>query len=250
VIGALALGLIAALWCSDAVAAPDGGTITGTIKLAPPNERGEVKRRGRGFTDRVTNPLKPPKMFNPLPHIVVVLEGGKAPPDDTAPGAAVKYRLIGEAFEIPLLPVLAGSSVDVHNDSPLERVFYSPDDDKAFDTAPVKTKQKRSLKKFGPAGRVIEVRAQDSAHISGTVVAFPHPYFSGVDDSGKFEIRGVPPGPWKIKIWYRTGWVKMPEVTVDVVGKKSVATTVELPAKLTSAPEPAEPTPGDETEGD
>jgi hypothetical protein len=229
----LILGLSASFGVGQAAGAPNGGTITGTVKLGTPTERGPAPRRGSGFTDRISNPLKPPKAFDPTPEIVVVLQGGVADPEDTTAGAAVKYRMIGETFEFPVLPVLTGTSVDVHNDSRFERTFFSADDETAFDS-PVAPKKKRSLKKFGPAGKVLEISVKDSPHITGTVVAFEHAYFSRVDDSGKFEIENVPQGPWKIKVWYRGGWVKMDDVTVDVVANKPVAATVTLPAKLTT----------------
>ncbi|MEN8197956.1 MAG: hypothetical protein ABFS30_15810 [Pseudomonadota bacterium] len=237
----MAFAVTAAFGAHEAAAAPNGGTITGTVKLAKPSERGATPRRGQGFTERISNPLKPPKAFNPLPNIVVVLSGGTPDPSDTKPGAVEKYRMIGESFSVPLLPVVAGTSVDIYNDSRFERDFYSDDDAITGALAPaVGAGKKRSLKKFNPSGKVVEVRVKGSPHIAGSVVAFEHAYFSRVDNSGKFEIKGVPAGAWKIKVWYRDGWVDMADVKVDVVANKPVAATVSLPAKLKqkAAPEP------------
>jgi hypothetical protein len=44
--------------------------------------------------------------------------------------------------------------------------------------------------------------------MKGYVFAFPHPYFAVSDKEGKFTIKGVPPGKYKLIVWHDgSGWV-------------------------------------------
>ncbi len=234
---AIAVGM--SLLPSIAIGAPDGGTVSGVIKLPSPSDRGEPPKRNSGFTERIANPLKPPKAFDPLPHIIVVLEGGVAADEDTKPsGRPAVYRLIGESFESPVMPVLAGSTVEIENEGKNSPRIYSPEDDKILDGESIGPRKKRAIKSFGPAYKVAELRDHDSAHLSGRLIAMPHTYFSRVKDDGKFEIEGVPAGAWKVKLWYSTGWLELPESSVVVVAKRSVDASITLPAKLTTAGHP------------
>jgi hypothetical protein len=210
--------------------------VTGTLKLASPADRGEPPERGAGFTERVRNPLKPPRPADPLPYIIVVLDGGTPADEDTKPpGRPAVYRVVGESFDVPVLPVVNGSAVEIVNDGKNAPRLYSPSDDQILDGESIAPRKKRTIKNFGPAFQVLELRDHDSVHLSGTLVAMPHAYFSRVTEEGRFEITGVPAGTWRIRLWYRTGWVELPEILVNV-GKKPVDQSVDLPAKLKTAP--------------
>lgn len=223
-----ALATAAIYWPSLTQAAPDGGTVNGVIKLDSPTARGEPDKRGTGFTARINNPLKHPKAFDPLPDLVVVLDGGTPAKEDTQTARPFIYRLVGESFEVPVFPVLAGSTVEISNDSKGRPRLYSPDDAGLLDGEAVAPKARRPLKKFGPAYRVVEIRDRESAHLVGRIVALPHLYFARVSDDGKFTITGVPPGTWKVRIWYRDGWAQVPETSIEVTAKKTVETAIEL----------------------
>ena len=53
--------------------------------------------------------------------------------------------------------------------------------------------------------------------------------------AGKFEIADIPAGAYKVKIWYRDGWLERPDdsVTVNAKGK------TELNPKITALASPA-----------
>ena len=41
--------------------------------------------------------------------------------------------------------------------------------------------------------------------MKGQVRVFEHPYFAVTDDDGKFEIKDVPAGTWRIVTWHEEG---------------------------------------------
>ena len=58
-----------------------------------------------------------------------------------------------------------------------------------------------------------------------------------MSSSGKFEIEGVPPGKWKLRLWYRDGWVETTDKTVEVAAKKTAKVpAITLPAPLEAKP--------------
>ncbi len=238
---AATLGAAVALAPAPAHAVENGGTVTGVIAVADPSKRGEPPVKSSGFVRRARNALKAPRPFDPLPHLVVVLEGGTPAPEDTEPPPQMtRYTIIGESFDVPVLPVVAGSAVEIKNNGKGSPRLYSPDMADLVPGDPVSPKGERKTKKLDKAGTSYEIRDRESAHLTGRIAVFPHRYFARVRPDGKFEIKGVPPGTWKIRIWYADGWVEMPAESVEVVAKKEakLKQPIALPARLTTKSSP------------
>lgn len=225
----LATGLVAPV---AAHAAENGGTVVGTIALD--EKRAEPPVRSTGFVPRTRNALRPPRPSDPTAHLVVVLDGGTAAPEDTEPpGLSVKYSIIGESFDAPILPVVVGSIVEIQNQARGAPRLYSPDGEDLVPGDPINPKGARKMKKIETAGKAFEIRDRESAHLSGRIVAFPHRYFARVKPDGKFEIPGVPPGSWKVKVWYVNGWLETPVETVQVEAKRPTKPVkLAIPARL------------------
>lgn len=238
---AAALAALAALWLAPATpawAAEDGGTVTGVVALPAPDRRGEPPVLNEGFVPRARNPLKAPRAFDPLPWVVVVLDGGDVDPADAAPPKTpVRYDVVGESFEVPLLPVVTGAKVEIKNVGKGSPRVYSPQESELLPGDPINPKGVRTSEAIAEPHRLIELRDHDSAHLRGHLVAFHHAYFALPDDSGRFEIAGVPAGTWTVKIWYRDGWIELPQkVTVSVSRRGARSVKVELPANLQPVP--------------
>jgi hypothetical protein len=232
-----ALMAVLALAPAPARAVENGSTVTGTIALADPAKRGEPPIKSVGFVRRARNALKAPRPFDPTPYLVVVLEGGNPAPEDTEPPQQMpRYAIIGESFEAPVLPIVAGSAVEIKNNGKGSLRLYSPDMSDLVPSDPVSPKGERKTKKLEKAGTSFEIRDRESAHLTGRIAVFPHRYFSRVKPDGKFEIKGVPPGTWKVRVWYVDGWVEMPAETVEVVAKKEakLKQPLALPPRLTT----------------
>src|SRR5262245_45882732 len=114
VLGGALIAALAVASASRAEAAENGGIVVGAVVLAPPEQRAALPVRSQGFVRRVPNALKPPRPLNPLPEIVVVLDGATPPEEDRQPpGQPVRYTIVGESFDVPLLPVVVGSVVEI-----------------------------------------------------------------------------------------------------------------------------------------
>ena len=215
-----------------ALAAENGGTVVGQIALD--EKRGEPPVRSSGFVPRTKNALRPPRPFDPTPHLVIVLEGGTAAPEDTEPpGLAVKLNIIGESFDTPVLPVVVGSVVEVQNQARNSPRLYCPTAEGLVPGDPINPKGERKTKKIDKAETAYEIRDRESAHLSGRIVAFPHKYFARVKPDGKFEITGVPAGSWKVKVWYRDAYLETPVETVQVEAKRPTKPIkLAIPARL------------------
>jgi len=219
---------------SAAQADPSGGTVIGTVVIPNPAKRGEPAVKDKGFVPRMRNPLKPPKAFNPIPYLIVVLEGNTVPSvDQEPPGLPVKVVLLGHSFERPLSAVMTGGSVEITNKGRNSPRLHAPSNPDLVPADPINPRGTRLIKKFPAKYEAVEIRDHDSAHLSGHIVGIPHPYFSTLSKDGKFEIKGVPKGVWKVRIWFKDGWLDMREYTVDVPAKRTTKPQkITLPDQL------------------
>lgn len=210
------------------------GDVKGQVEFEP-RKLGSPPERNQGFIERIENPLRPIRSFDPRPYMVVVLDDG--PVDEAAsqaPSAPVGYALVGESFDPLLLPVVAGTRVELRNRGPRQVVLFTPDDPDLLDSVTLKPKAFHEITMAKP-GETVLIRSQDSVHLSGRVVAFPHRYFATVDERGRFEIKGVPEGTWKARVWYRDGWLEGVESTVEVARKSPDITLKVNPAQVRQA---------------
>ena len=196
------------------------GDVEGKVVFKP-NKLGKPPVRNQGFLERLENPLRPVRSFNPRPYMVVVLSDG--PVDEEAkkaPGGKVRYHLVGESFEKPLLPVIEGTRVEIVNSTTRKVTLFTPDDDAMAEPYTFNPRGMRDFKASTSAD-VIVIRSETTRHLEGRVVAFPHRYFVPVDRRGRFEIKDVPEGNWKVKVWYRDGWIEGVEQTIEVEKRRT-----------------------------
>jgi hypothetical protein len=230
-LGAL-LGAFVLACLGTGTAAADG-SVSGTVTLPDAARRLPPPERSRGFVARAPNPLKPPRSFDPLPHLIVVLEGGPvAEGASQPPREPVRYSIIGESFAVPLLPIVTGASVELRNDGKASPRLHAPAQPELMPGDPINPKGARVVKKLDLKYQALELRDHDSAHLSGWLVGFPHPYVARVDDAGKFQIKGVPPGEWTVRLWYRDGWLAGAGDKVTVINNKDAQVKLALPAEL------------------
>jgi hypothetical protein len=208
--------------------------VSGVVELKGTHKRPVLSK---GFVDRRENPIRPAAVYDPRSEVVVVLVDGEiAEEDKEPPGQVAQYDLLGEAFAAPLFAVQVGREIDVKNRSKNSPRLFSPDDAKLLDADPINPEGIRSFKLAEPF-RAMRIQARDSAHLIGRVVAFPSPYFAPLGAGGKFQIEGVPAGKWRLRLWYRDGWVDGADKSVDVVAKKETKLPpFPLPAPLAAKP--------------
>ena len=136
--------------------------------------------------------------------------------------------------------MVAGAKIEIRNDGRGSPRLHSPQRPEIIPADPINPKGVRLTAALETPFETVELRDHDSAHLRGRLVAFPHDYFSVVDDSGRFEISGVPAGAWTVKLWYRDGWLELDErLVIDVpAAKNSPPLTIPLPRGLETTPPP------------
>lgn len=215
-------------------AAENGGSVSGQIDLPPVESRKAAPKRGEGFVPRAKNPLRPPNGLDPRPEMVVVLEGGPVDEVDKKPRPA-RYNIVGENFPSQILPVVVGGKVEIKNLGTRAPRLFSKNQPEVVPSDPINRKGVRSTEAITELHKPIDIRDQDSVHFIAHIVAFEHSYFALPNFAGEFDIEGVPPGTWNVKVWYRDAWVtNLPETTITVSAKKSAKFKITLPAKLTT----------------
>ncbi len=235
---ALAAVVLLAIAAPSTAFGQNEGPVTGTVKLADPSQRGEPPERNEGFHARRPNPIIAPRPHNPLPWVIVVLEPiGLDLTDDQKgpPKVPPVWELIGESFHSPVFPVAVNGEIQIKNVGNNSHRLYSPTVDGLLPGDVVNPKGVRKVK-VTTTHKPIVVRDHDSTHLGGTIVGFPLRYFSLVDEDGKFSIDDVPAGKWKVRVWYRDGWLKMKGPEVSVSPRRGGSATLTLPPNLQIQP--------------
>ena len=197
------------------------GSVSGQVKIET-DKLGKPAKTNRGFIDRIENPLKPVRAFNPRPYLIVVLTGGEVAEEHaTPPKEAIRWPLVGESFQIPLLPILVRSSVELRNEGTNSPILFCNDlPENALPAVPLDPGGLQTFQ-VDVANKALLIQGRDNPHLSGRIVAFDSPYFATVDASGNWEIPEVPAGRWTVKVWYRDGWLDIDDKQLDVKGKKT-----------------------------
>src|SRR3569833_635006 len=187
--------LVAAAVMASGVAS--AGTLVGKIEL-PSNLPARPKPAAPGFVERYENPVTPVRPLNVMQRMVVVLEGDEKP----AAPPRVQWNLVGESFGHPVIAAAAGAE----------------EDPKLIDPGPINPS---GPKTFHPAeaGKVYTITDKDAPYLVGRVVVVNTQYIAYPDESGHFEIENIPPGSYKLKIYYDSGWLNRPDEDVNISAK-------------------------------
>ena len=204
------------------------GGVTGRLELPAAPER--PASASRGFLDRVENPLAPIRPVNVGPYLIVVLEGEARP---QAPGQ-VPWELGGESFGKPLLVVPAGSEVLITNTSSTPHTLVALEDPKLLPQGPFNTQAPRSFRAAEP--KAYTIVDKDAPHLRGKLLVVATPYFAPVEvsggrlETGTFQIADVAEGTYKVRVFYRDGWIDRADDTVTVSAKRNAEVVVKIPA--------------------
>jgi hypothetical protein len=242
----LGLGVQAATLCGAlaALAAPGqargagpgagSANVQGVVIAPSPKGDPSPPSEHLGFVDPpIANPIVELRQYDPFPECFIYLEGGPATADAAQPPkSAVVWQLESHSFTPVILPIVAGSTVEIANVGRETQLLYSP----SQDLLPKDPIGPQSSKTFTPPGSgAVRILSRSSPHLEGRVVALPSRYFSRLDHSGRFKIENVPAGRWTVRLWYRDGWASLPSRYVDVPGKDL---KIEIPVDAL-APAPA-----------
>jgi hypothetical protein len=204
-------------------ATSNAGALVGKLEL-PTQLPERPPQQTKGFLERAENPLAPVSPLDVKPLMFVVLEGGDTP---VAP-PQVNWELVGDSFSRPVIAAPTGAEVVIKNVSKTPRTLAAKEDPKLI-TGPINP---TGPKTFRPtkAGDVYHFIDADAPHLKGTVVVVGSQYIGYPDDSGKFEIKDVPAGNYKLKVWYADGWVAGADADVSIKAKGNTDFNPKVPA--------------------
>jgi hypothetical protein len=146
--------------------------------------------------------------------MVVVLEGDEKP---VSPGQVV-IELLGESFSRRVVAAPAGAEVVIKNVSKTARTLVADEDPKLIPQGPINPTGPKSFR-VADVDKVYTIGDKDAPHLKLKVITVNTQYVAYPDDGGKFEIPNLPPGNYKLKIWYGDKWLERPDDSVDVKDK-------------------------------
>jgi plastocyanin len=144
---------------------------------------------------------------------------GEFPPPKKNPFMGQK----GMVFTPHILPILKGSTVDFTNDdSVAHNVFSPPGAATRFNLGLYGTGVKKTVT-FNNLGEV-PLLCNVHPEMLGYIIVLQNPYFALTDNAGKYEIKDVPPGTFKLKVWHE----KLKETSKEVTVQEGKTVTVDF----------------------
>jgi hypothetical protein len=185
----------------SAVAGPSRtNSVVGKLELPPAPERPALATKG--FLDRSENPLAPVRDVDVTRDMFVILDGGDTPVSPPQ----VNWELIGESFARPVVAAPTGAEVVIKDTTKVARTLVAAEDAKLVPAGPINPGGTRSFR-VTEAGKVYTIGDRDAAYLRGVVVVVNTQLIGYPDESGHFEVNDVPPGSYKLRVWYRDHWL-------------------------------------------
>ncbi len=129
----------------------------------------------------------------------------------------------GLAFDPHVLPVVKGTTVDFTNDNTVaHNVFTPPGAATRFNLGLYGSGVKKTVT-FNNLGEV-PLLCNVHPEMLGYVIVLQNPYFVLTDNTGKYEIKNVPPGTYKLKVWHE----KLKETSKEVTVQEGKTVTVDF----------------------
>ena len=190
-----------------AAGAAHAGTITGTVSArgrdVPGGSAGKAYESKKfKFLEKVD--------YSQMRDFVVSVD---APYEERFASLATTKSIVVQEnamFSPHVMPILQGTVVEWPNEDDIFHNVFSFSEAKPFDLGLYKDEVKRV--RFDQPGRV-DVFCSIHKDMSCIILVMPNPWFALSDDEGRYEIRDVPAGTYKVKAWHE----RLPPQTVDVV---------------------------------
>jgi plastocyanin len=123
------------------------------------------------------------------------------------------------AFIPHVLPIKTGTTVDFLNNDEVKHNVFSPDHEKYnLGTWPKGAIKQYTFDKKGVYTQLCNVHPE----MESFIVALDTPYFALTDQDGNFELQGVPPGDYTIKVWHEKLRFKKQQIAVSEKGAENI----------------------------
>lgn len=204
-----------ATWLGPGVGA---GTITGTVRAQPAAAANEgagdsaYGSRRYKFVERVD--------YDRLQDFVVSIDG----PVAAEAGAPAKPQTVVQRdanFEPHVLPIEVGTAVRWPNEDDIYHNVFSMSDLKPFDLNLYKKGDHVPEVVFDKVGRV-DVFCGIHTQMHCIILVLPNPFFAVADARGRYTIRNVPAGTYKVKAWHERVPSQVKEIVVPAEGEVRV----------------------------
>lgn len=190
------------------------GTISGTVRAqgaerpaASSSDDGYGSRRYK-FVEKVD--------YEHLQDFVVSIDQVIAPGAPPAAAAQPKIVQRDANFEPHVLPIAVGTGVRWPNEDDIYHNVFSMSDTKDFNLG-LYGKEKAPVIVFDKVGRV-DVFCGIHTKMHCIVLVLPSEFFAMADSRGRYVIKGVPPGTYRIKAWQERMPAQVKEVVVPAEG--------------------------------
>lgn len=197
------------------VAALQAGTITGTVKAHGPEGSkpggggdGNYQSRRYKFVDRVD--------YSNLTDFVVYIDQPMA----SNPSEPTKVVQKDANFEPHVLPIAVGTVVRWPNEDDIYHNVFSMSDASSFDLG-LYTKEKVPAITFDKLGRV-DVFCSIHSRMHCIILVLPNNHFAKVDFGGRFTLKDVPPGKYRLRAWHERLPSQVKEIEVPEHGEARI----------------------------
>jgi plastocyanin len=201
-----------------ALAMPETGSVTGHVQIvAAPSRR--LPSAGAYPARTVSLPVE--HEATELANVVVFVKAAATP----APAVRAVIRQKGEEFRPHVVAVPVGSTVEFPNDDLIFHNVFSLSRAATFDLGRYPRGQSKN-RTFAVPG-LVKVYCHLHSHMNAVVRVFDHPYFSILDEQGRFRISGLAPGRHDVVAWHE----RVGEVTLaaSVAAGRSATLLFSLP---------------------
>jgi len=210
---------VISLCCSTTFAGDITGSVSAEGKKVEDHAKGDAKYDSRKFkfVERVD--------YEAMRDFVVYIEG-PIPTPTKAPGKPVQVvtsREIsqrGARFSPHVLPIFVGTTVEWPNNDDIYHNVFSYSEARDFDLGLYKSGVVKQVT-FDKPGKV-DVFCSIHKSMSCVVLVLKNPFFSATDADGKYAIKNVPAGAYRLKAWHERMPPQIVTVTVPADGEVKV----------------------------
>jgi plastocyanin len=155
--------------------------------------------------------------YEGLRNFVVSIDRVPMPANPESPPKAVLTQRDGQ-FDPPVLPVVVGTEVVWPNQDDIFHNVFSMSDACGFDLGLYKRGDEARKVIFPLPGRV-DVYCSIHTKMSCIVLVLPNPWFALSERNGRYVIRNVPAGTYRLRAWHARLPPQFAEVVVPAEGE-------------------------------
>ena len=197
------------------------GSIVGTVRGVAPPGLAEAQGAGGGAYESRRYKFAEKIDYDALRDFIVYID---QPLEAVVPAAerdkVVKTTQKDANFDPHVLPVVVGTTVRWPNEDDIYHNVFSMSETNPFDLGYYK-KEKVPEVRFDHVGKV-DVFCAIHSKMHCIILVLPNPYFAAADEKGRFTIRNVPAGTYKLKAWHERLPAQTKEIVVPAEGEVKI----------------------------